>query len=103
MAMNGAVAANAYAAAKNLVSEAGGGKGGASDPSQFADLLKSAVEGTAQSGRSMEMKAADLVQGKANVVDVVTAVAETELAVQTLVTVRDKVITAYKDIVNMPI
>ena len=34
---------------------------------------------------------------------IVTAVAETELAVETLVTVRDRVISAYQDILNMPI
>jgi flagellar hook-basal body complex protein FliE len=44
-----------------------------------------------------------MAEGKASIVDVVTAVAETEVAVETLVTVRDKVISAYKDILNMPI
>ena len=41
--------------------------------------------------------------GKANMVDVVTAVAETEVAIQALVSVRDKVIAAYEDIMKMPI
>ena len=36
-------------------------------------------------------------------VDVVTAVSETEVAVQTLVSVRDKVISAYEEIMRMPI
>ena len=36
-------------------------------------------------------------------VDVVTAVAETEVAVETLVSVRDRVISAYEDIMRMPI
>ncbi len=36
-------------------------------------------------------------------VDVVTAVAETETAFQTLVSVRDKVIAAYEDVLKMPI
>ena len=35
--------------------------------------------------------------------NVVTAVAETEVAMQTLVTVRDRVISAYQEIMNMPI
>jgi len=46
---------------------------------------------------------ANLANGKANTLDLVTAVAETELAVETLVTVRDRVISAYQDILNMPI
>ncbi len=41
--------------------------------------------------------------GKANMIDVVTAVAESETAIQALVSVRDKVIAAYEDILKMPI
>ena len=44
-----------------------------------------------------------MAAGKANMVDVVTAVAETETAFQTLVSVRDKVIAAYEDVMKMPI
>ena len=36
-------------------------------------------------------------------VDVVTAVAEAEATLQTVVAVRDKVIAAYNDIIKMPI
>jgi flagellar hook-basal body complex protein FliE len=36
-------------------------------------------------------------------VDVVTAVTESETAVQALVSVRDRVIAAYEDILKMPI
>ena len=45
----------------------------------------------------------DLVNGKANVVDVVTAISQTELAMQSMVAVRDKVISAYEEIMRMPI
>ena len=41
--------------------------------------------------------------GKANVIDVVTAVAETQVAVETLVSVRDRMIQAYEEIMKMPI
>ncbi len=44
-----------------------------------------------------------MASGKANIVDVVTAVAETEVAVETLVAVRDRVISAYEEIMRMPI
>ena len=44
-----------------------------------------------------------MAAGKANIVDVVTAVAETEVAIETLVSVRDKVISAYEEIMRMPI
>ncbi len=42
-------------------------------------------------------------QGKANLVDVVTAVSESEAAIETLVAVRDRVIAAYEEIMRMPI
>ena len=41
--------------------------------------------------------------GKANVVDVVTAVAESETALQTMVAVRDRMISAYEEIMRMQI
>ena len=44
-----------------------------------------------------------MLQGKANVVDVVTAVAEPEVALETMVSVRDRVIAAYEQIMRMPI
>jgi flagellar hook-basal body complex protein FliE len=69
----------------------------------FGDMVEKAVTETLDTGRVAEAKALSMAEGKASIVDVVTAVAETELAVETLVTVRDKVISAYKDILNMPI
>ena len=50
-----------------------------------------------------EAKAADMAAGNTDIVDLVTAVAETELAVQSMVTVRDRVISAYQEIMRMPI
>ncbi len=44
-----------------------------------------------------------MAAGKANIVDVVTAVAETEVAIEALVAVRDQVIQAYEEIMKMPI
>ena len=44
-----------------------------------------------------------MVNGKSNMVDVVTAVAETQVAVDAVVAVRDKVIQAYDEIMKMPI
>ena len=51
----------------------------------------------------IDAKAMAAISGKGDVVDVVTAVAESELALSTLVSVRDKVIAAYEEIMRMPI
>jgi flagellar hook-basal body complex protein FliE len=44
-----------------------------------------------------------MAAGRADLIDVVTAVAETEVAVEALVSVRDKVVQAYEEIMRMQI
>ena len=56
-----------------------------------------------EAGRKSDAQTQAMAAGKANIVDVVTAVAETEVAIDTLVSVRDKVIAAYEEIMKMPI
>ena len=103
------VAANAYASvakslsgggAPRLLREANGTPG---DSGSFATMLQTALSDTVATGRAGEAKAQALVAGKADLVDVVTAVAETEVAVESLVSIRDKVIQAYQEIMQMPI
>ncbi|MDB5511309.1 MAG: fliE [Enterovirga sp.] len=105
-------AAGAYAATQNLLSarsgaSAGaaalGGTGAGGAASSFSALLERAVEGVTQSGQKAEAAAMSAAGGKADLVDVVTAVAESETALQTLVAVRDRVISAYEEIMRMPI
>ncbi len=97
------VAANAYASLARIV-ESGAGKTGAEagGPS-FGALLKDAIGSVAESGRKSDAQTMSMASGKANVMDVVTAVAETDVAVSTLVSVRDRVIQSYEDIMRMPI
>ena len=56
-----------------------------------------------EAGRASDVQTQAMVAGKANIVDVVTAVAETETAISTVVSVRDRVIAAYEEIIRMPI
>ena len=104
-------AAGAYAATQSLLSSGagakpaipslagpgGGGQGG------FGALLEQAMDGFSQSGRKAETSVLSATGGKADLVDVVTAVAESETALQTLVAVRDRMITAYEDVLRMQI
>jgi flagellar hook-basal body complex protein FliE len=69
----------------------------------FADMLAKQVQGVVESGKASDAMAIDTVNGKANVVDMVTALSETEIAIQSMVTVRDRVISAYEEIMRMPI
>jgi flagellar hook-basal body complex protein FliE len=97
------VAANAYASLARILDTGGAGKGGDSSGPSFSAVLKDALGSVAEAGRKSDTQTVAMAQGKANVMDVVTAVAETDVAVSTLVSVRDRVIQAYEDIMKMPI
>ena len=45
----------------------------------------------------------DIVAGRGDIVDVVTAIAAAETQLQTVIAVRDQVISAYQEILRMPI
>jgi flagellar hook-basal body complex protein FliE len=99
---NPTAAANAYAALARLVPAASPGTAPA-EVGGFGALLQGAIDKFVAQGREADAKSTQLAAGKADLVDVVTAVAESEVAVQTLVSVRDKVIAAYEEIMHMPI
>ena len=54
-------------------------------------------------GHKGETQATQAVAGQANLQDVVEAVNAAELTLQTVVAVRDRMISAYQDIIRMPI
>ena len=102
-----AIAANAYAAlaqlrepSAGLSSDAASQDGGGLN---FGSVLKDVMTNVTAIGRRSDAQAQTVAMGKANMIDVVTAVAESETAVQALVSVRDKVIAAYEEILKMPI
>ena len=88
-------ALNAYARAAGIGSgnqtpQAGGAKDAAGG---FGDMLKQAIDESVETSKAGEAKMAAVTGGTSgNIVDV-----------QTVVTVRDKVITAYQEIMRMPI
>ena len=98
-------AANAYASLARIADASGGlGKAvGETQGPSFGALLKDAIGGVLEAGKSSDAQQRAMVAGKANIVDVVTAVSETEVAVEALVSVRDRMIQAYEEIMRMPI
>ena len=69
----------------------------------FASLVKQALGTVVDAGKKADAQTQAMVSGKADMVDLVTAVAESETAITTLVSVRDRVIQAYQQIMQMPI
>jgi flagellar hook-basal body complex protein FliE len=99
-------AANAYASAAKLIGQGARtlpSPSEKSDGQDFAQLLGQAVQGVVDSGKTADTQARAMVAGKADMVDVVTAISQTELAMDTMVSVRDRVISAYEEIMRMPI
>jgi len=99
-------AANAYAKLARLADpRANPLKQGPSDSAgpSFGAMVKEAIGSVVEAGRKSDGQAQAMAAGKANIVDVVTAVSETEVAVEAMVSIRDKVISAYEEIMRMPI
>jgi len=97
-------AINAYLQAAKM----GAGADAAAGPQalgggSFGDLLANVMSDASGAGRMAEQKASAAIQGKGDLVDVVTAVQAAEVSLETVVAIRDKVIAAYQDIMRMPI
>ena len=97
------IAANAYANAARILDPGVAAKSSGAGGPSFGELLKDAMGSVIDGGRKADQQTIAMATGKANVMDVVTAVAETDVKISTLVSVRDKVISAYEDIMKMAI
>jgi flagellar hook-basal body complex protein FliE len=101
-------AAGAYANIAKLAADpssamAGIAGGQAKGETSFTSVLKEALNAVKETGHKSDVQSQAMVNGKSNMVDVVTSVAETEVAINAVVAVRDKVIAAYEEIMRMPI
>ncbi|WP_213981692.1 flagellar hook-basal body complex protein FliE [Sphingomonas sp. dw_22] len=71
--------------------------------SGFGAMVEDLVTGTADQMRTAEHASAQQVAGKGDLIDVVTAIGAAETALDTMVAVRDRVVSAYTDIMRMQI
>jgi flagellar hook-basal body complex protein FliE len=69
----------------------------------FGDLLESSVRGAIEKGKISEQRSVDAVFKKIDLPELVTSIQEAEVALQTVATVRNKVIRAYQEIIKMPV
>ena len=105
--INSGQAANAYKSIANMAvgkgtDGAGQGADAAGGPS-FSELIGEALGNAVEAGYKSEATSAKTLVGKAELTDLVTAIGSAEMALNTVVAVRDRVINAYHDIVKMPI
>jgi flagellar hook-basal body complex protein FliE len=76
---------------------------GAASGTDFGDMLQRAVQGVVETGKEAENLSTQAIAGGGNITEVVAAVSNAELALQTTATIRDRVVQAYQDIMRMPI
>lgn len=69
----------------------------------FASVLKDAAKVAVGDAKAAEKASMSAIAGKSDIREVVAAVANAEMTLETVVNVRDKVITAYNEILRMPI
>ena len=100
MAIDPVSAARAYQQAAR--GAAGGGVEGG-DNVDFGNLVQEAIRQAGASATQAENQALAVAGGQADIVDVVTAIAAAETQLQTVIAVRDQVISAYQEILRMPI
>lgn len=103
-------AANAYA---NAIKNQGGtssvgsiGSIGSLDGEQgtntFSDMVSETLKSTTGAVDESANVGVQALNGNTDLVDVVTTVQNAEMVLETVVAVRDKVISAYNDIIKMP-
>ncbi|MCP4395194.1 MAG: flagellar hook-basal body complex protein FliE [Alphaproteobacteria bacterium] len=99
------------AAAKRGVSNVTGNEDSASSGASalgaagdtFGNVLGNVVDSTVTSSKAAEEFSSKAIAGEADINDVVMAVANAELALETVVAIRDKATAAYQEIMKMPI
>jgi flagellar hook-basal body complex protein FliE len=101
--MTGASGLAAYRATAAGTPGAGGAMAPAGGDGAFSGMLEQALANTVESGRQADAASVAALRGETGTTDVVMAVARAELALQTAVALRDRVVAAYQDVMRMQI
>ena len=102
MTVNLSQAAAAYARAVTQAMDPGAAAVTATGES-FGDVMAQALAGASNTARQSEAVSIRAVANQADLNEIVSAVNNAEMTLQTVVAVRDKVIQAYQEIMRMPI
>lgn len=97
-------AALSYTEALSRAAKLGGGDAAAGTPeSSFSDFLHQFADNSVASLEASEKLSMQGAEAKADLVDLVTAVSNAELTLDMIVTLRDRVMAAYQEIIKMPV
>jgi flagellar hook-basal body complex protein FliE len=97
------IAAKAYAAVQSAAGPQLAGAAGAASGPDFGHMLNQAINQAVSDSRTAETQMTAQIQGKASLVDVVTALSSAQTSLTTMIAVRDQMIASYQQIMNMAI
>ncbi len=98
------LAVKAYAAAQDIAGPAMAGVAGQTGAGpDFGHMVSQVINQAVTDSRSAETAITNQVQGKASLVDVVTAISSAQTSLSTMIAVRDQMIASYQQIMNMAI
>lgn len=105
MEINSSAAIRGYGAARDLMGPAGKTQGSPTQPDDKSDanLLVKGVESFADTLKTVEQTTQSYAAGQGDAQSVVQALANAEMALETAVTVRNRVVEAYQELLRMPI
>ncbi|GBQ34526.1 flagellar hook-basal body protein FliE [Gluconacetobacter azotocaptans] len=83
--------------------DADGGTQSSDVVSGFSDALQNALKGAITQGKTAEAQTAAGLSGQGNMTDIATSVEEAKLTLQTVTTIRDRIVQAYQDVMRMSI
>lgn len=66
----------------------------------FSDLIRSGVDNVREAQMTSEVMSAKAITGEADMTQVVQSVAKAEVMLQTMVSVRDRLLNAYQELMN---
>lgn len=101
--MTALAAAKAYAATQSSAVVKPPSAGQDDQGLDFGSMVKAAMNDVVSNTRKAEHQISAQVAGKAELIDVVTAISAAEASLETVMAVRDQVINAYQEIMRMPI
>lgn len=103
MTVNISQVAAAYARAAADATNLGAATGSGPTGESFGELIARSLGDTVQATRQSEQVSMQAIAGQAELTDIVSAVTNAEVTLQTVVSIRDRVIQAYQEILRMPI
>ncbi|MDZ4778345.1 MAG: flagellar hook-basal body complex protein FliE [Alphaproteobacteria bacterium] len=101
MAIDPLSASKAYMDVARNAMRGGGVEAG--DTVDFGQMVQNAIGDAVGAAQGAEQAGLAAASGKADIVNVVTAIAQAETTLETVMAVRDQVIQAYQEILRMPI